>query len=154
MKVTPRTERELRDAEMNQPGVYGFEIVSCVECDSPQGEPQFELQLSCFTDDIQPFRVKGWVTYSTTPYIHRMLRRFFDCIGLIDRYNAGEVQAYECVGRAGKCRIGHRNGAKGGTFYQIKEFIVESVSDDEEIVAKPSKPAPVSAVCADDEVPF
>jgi hypothetical protein len=110
VKFSPKSEKEIAEANLVTPGTYDFEVVSASDDLSKSGNEMIKLKLRIFTDDGE----RTVFDYLLEAIPHKF-RHFFDAIGMIDKYDSGEVSAIDCAGVAGKVKIGIQKD-KSGTY--------------------------------------
>lgn len=158
MQFQSKTEEELK-AELVMPeGEYDFEVIEAADAVSKKGNDMIKVQLKVFAPD-GGFRT---VTDYLMAKMAFKLRHFCETTGMMDRYDAGDLQARHCEGRSGRVLLQvepERKSEDGSKTYVPKN----SVSD----YAKPVgggeasgkyRKANVAGVAASDmseeEIPF
>lgn len=100
MRFTPKTEAELK--VVFPPGEYPAEVKSAVDAVSQKGNDMIKLGLKVFGPD-------GTQTSMVTDYLmEAMLGKmlhFCEATGLMDRYNAGTLNADDCMDRQVRVKL-------------------------------------------------
>lgn len=120
MKFTPKTEEQLAEESLLEPGIYDFEIVEASEAISKSsGNEMLVLKLRIFSD-----RGNRLVTDYITSSLEWKLRHFADSVGLLERYNQGELYPEDIGVRGGKLELKIDKG--NGTYKpknSVKDYI-------------------------------
>lgn len=150
MKITPRSEEEIRLASLWPEGEYDFEIAAATEKLSSSSNPMIELACRVFNGGGERM-VKDWLLEK----VEYKLRHFAFAIGLGVAYENGDLDATLMVGRAGRLKLGIEK-AKGDfpPKNKVVDYIVADAAKDQASAAK--KPAAIvpRATVAADEPPF
>ncbi len=149
-------------------GTYDFEIISSTDGTSKSsGAPMITVELRVFSADGKHRDLKDYLVGSLQGKIHALCKS----IGIEDRYLAGELEAQDLLGCAGKCRLGIETDEWNGERRQknkITGYIPPTASP---VVSAAPQPAPKSGTLAtvgrargkaaatatadlDDEIPF
>lgn len=143
MKFQPKTENEIANENLIEPGEYDFEVVAAFDKVSKSGNDMIELKLRVFAERervINDFLLEK-IAYK--------LRHFAEATGLLDTYNSGDLIADDCVGKAGRVKIGIQKDKTGA--YPDKNTVNDYVVDGT------SEPKPVrleQVALKDDDIPF
>lgn len=121
MKITPRTEKEIHEANLMPKGVYPFEVIEAVDAKSKAGNDMITATLRIFTPD-------GKTRLLTTYLMEAMAAQLFHfCTycGLAAEYGAGTLTAAQCVGKTGYADIGIKEDKSGQYPPQnnVKDFV-------------------------------
>jgi hypothetical protein len=146
MLVQPKTEEQFAAEEAERLEQYkpwpagticDYEVLTAVETESKSGKPMIKAEVRLFnsegkTKDITEY-LGSWNEYK--------LSRIAP-----DRYEAGQVDDYDLVGRTGKCKLGIQIGGfkDDGTRYADKNEVREYL--------KPAQPVQKSIKALDDEL--
>lgn len=95
MKFTPQTEEELAMASLLEPGKYQAEVVKAENAQSKKGAEMIHLEVKVFSNDGGTYVHD----YLSPAFMAHKLRHFAYAAGLGERYEAGEVDAADCVGK-------------------------------------------------------
>lgn len=148
MKFTPKSEKELAEANLLQPGVYDFEVTDAADKVSRNGNDMIELSLRVFLDDGRTVFMRDWILEA---FAHK-LRHFCEGTGLMRAYQNGTLSADDCVGKAGKVQIEIRERKDSEEKQNgVKDYVVPDAG----VVPQPRKPAPAPlSTDAVDDIPF
>lgn len=105
MRFTPVSDEEINaEKEERQKkygawprGKYGFEIVSSEEKVSKAGNPMIELTLEVYSDSGDARQLNDYLLESGKEKLKGCAR----ACGLLDKYNQGELTAYDLLGKSG-----------------------------------------------------
>lgn len=145
MKFTPKTEEEVNAFSITPEGVYDFEIISAFDTTSKAGNDMIKLMINFYDKEGN---LKSIDDYLLEAMAYK-LRHAAEACGLLKKYESGELEADDFVGKTGKFKLGISKGkAKpdGGTYpdkNDVKDYIVDT---------KAAKAKAAAAV--DDEIPF
>ena len=150
MKFTPKTEKDINESRLLPAGIYDFKIADAVpKTSGPNsknpGTPYIGLRMQVWSAEGAMRFVDGMLH----PAMEAQLRHFCEVGGLMEHYEAGTLQAENCVGVAGKVKLRMRE-AEGnfGAKNEVQDFVVT-----QDKPAK-AKPAPVKVAANEDDVPF
>lgn len=160
MRFTPKTEKEIQEEGLLQPGTYSFEIVAAEEKTSAKGNDMIELKLFVYDDEGRPRTMRDFLTES----IAYKLRHAAEVCGLLDDYEAGELTASDFIGKTGQLKIRIEKDKSGQ--YPDKNGVADYIKPEDSIVrpvsahnrakadgyqAAKEAQAPIEL---DDEIPF
>lgn len=102
MKTTPKTEKEIYEANLLPPGWYPFTIGEATEKKSKAGNEMIELNVRVYKDAgfifIRDFLMdSGFAAFK--------LRHCSDTCGILDQYEAGGIEACDLEGKEGFCKV-------------------------------------------------
>lgn len=145
MKVTPISEAEAADAGLWKRGLYDFEVLEAKERVSKNGNDMIEVNLKLYDTEGRSFRLFDYLVSSEGMAFK--VRHFSSSIGLLAQYEAGELAAHDCTGKAGRCQVGIQKAKDG---YPAKNIVTDYLP---QIVGQPliASKAPEDM---DDEIPF
>lgn len=102
MQFTPRSEEECKRAfEPIPKGEYDFEVLESTNETSKNGNEMIKINIAIWQGEKVLCRVFDYLL----PKLEAKLRHACDSCGLLDRYQAGNIQAEDFVGRTGKVKI-------------------------------------------------
>lgn len=101
MQFQAKTEEELKAELLMPEGEYDFEVIEASDAVSKKGNDMIKATLKVFTPD-GGFRL---VTDYLMAKMAFKLRHFCETTGMMDRYDAGDLQARHCEGRTGRVLI-------------------------------------------------
>lgn len=99
MKVTPKTDDELNPLLF--PGEYDAEVIKAEEKISAKGNDMIAIVLRVFHDGSVPVLVNDYLLDS----VPDKLKRFCESAGLINEYEAGELDADGCKGASVRVKL-------------------------------------------------
>lgn len=106
MKFQPKTEKEIAEANLWPKGDYAFEILEAEETQDKNGDPMFKLKVKVFKDTGASQNIFDYVSGT---WMEFKLRHLAEVCGLLAKYEQGNevgIEAYELVGKTGKCKVG------------------------------------------------
>ena len=148
MDFTPKTEEEIKKANLLENGDYDFDVLVAEDAISSKGNEMIKVVVGIYVGSNIGSRVFDYLL----PSMEAKLRHFCDTVGLLKEYQAGNLAASMCEGRSGKCRIIIQEDKTGqyGPKNVVKDYICRS--------AKPlgvNKPEnKIHDLNEDSEVPF
>lgn len=159
MRFDPRGEEELQRAMLLPEGLYDFTVNKAIEKTSKSGNLMIELDMTVYLDS-RPMYVRDWLMVGLERQLYKVLH-FCRSVGLAEKYQAGELNDHDCVGRSGKLKLGVNEGDRGPQ-NSVKDYIVDDLAGADNLENYPSpasfdSPLPVSAkqtFDADDSIPF
>ncbi len=145
MQFKPKTEKELTEEMLLEPGEYDFEVVNAWDKRSKAGNQMIELKLCVFVGEGRRM-VSDYLLES----MGFKLRHFFECIGRMQDYLNGNIDASTLQGASGKVelKVEPANGAFSAKM-AVADYVVEEN-------AKPVdfKKSVTPATPQDDDAPF
>ena len=100
MRIVPKSQEEIDLEGLLEKGVYDFEVLKAEDKLSKKGNEMIHIKLKVFHGEGFQF-VDDYLMEAMS----YKLRHFCDETGLIDRYESGELNAADCIGRTGKVKI-------------------------------------------------
>ena len=153
MQFQPKTEAEIKAANLLPEGVYDFEVFDAVDKVSKSGNGMIELHLKVFSDDGRTRQMRDWIL----PAFERKLRHFCEACGLMAQYEAGTLNAEDCIGMAGKVQLVQQTREGYDPQNSVRDYIVPeagSVPTRSTVAAPKPAAAPAHAVHGEDDIPF
>lgn len=125
MQFTPRTEKEIREAQLWPKGEYDFRIQKAEravggERSKNPGMEYIKINVAVYDQD-GAYRFVDGVLH---PKMEAQLRHFCEVGNLLEKYDAGTLEAHDCVGVEGKLKLKIREAQ--GDFpakNEIQDFI-------------------------------
>lgn len=148
MQFEPKTEEQLKSANILPEGVYDFEVLDAVEGVSKKGNPQIVTTLMVYGNDGMTRYVRDYLTQA---FAHK-LRHFCETAGLLDAYNNGLLTDDMCRGVSGKVAIKIEKQEGFAEKNAVKDYIVPDAGSVP--TRPPAAPATAHTVHAEDEIPF
>lgn len=120
MKFQPRTAEEIAVANLLPEGEYDFTILDAENATSKSGNEMIKIKLCVFSNqkDVHIF------DYLLASF-ERKFRRACECLGVLDLYNKGEIDAEDFKGRSGKCKIGIKKQDDYDPKNEVKDYVVD-----------------------------
>lgn len=134
MKVTPRTEEEIRTMMIWPDGEYSFEILNADEkISKSSGKDMLEILFKVYNNDGKSKLITDYLLDNDDPRMSFKLRHLCNCVGLLESYNKGQLEAIQFIGKSGKAILKTQKD-KFGNYPDknvIKDYIVEDFIDDD-----------------------
>jgi len=109
MQFQPKSEEECSNFKLLKEGEADFAVKTASDEVSENNNEMIKLSLECFDSEGQ----KSIVTDYLLDACAFKLRHFCYAIGIGDRYEAGNVQAEDCLAGGGRCLIRHEKDKSG-----------------------------------------
>lgn len=152
MRFTPKTENELAQANLLPAGVYQFEVVEAVDKVSKSGNDMIALLLKVFRDDGDSFVfVNDWIM-EKIPY---KLAHFCAAAGITEKYESGVLDADDCVGVYGACKVAIEPGGDFPPKNVVKNYVKPRSERREGKSSGGFEPEPIEELLPwEDEIPL
>lgn len=153
MKVTTYTDKQLNEMRLMAEGVYPFEVTSAVDKISKAGNEMIELKLKVFKEDGGFNLINDYLLDSMAYKI----RHACEACGLLQNYEAGQLEAADFVGKQGVVKIGIQKGDMGyEDRNQVKDYVVDKNGKPDQKAAAIAMraPAPKKDDILGDDIPF
>lgn len=163
MKVTPKTEKEIYEANLLPDGWYPFTIATAEEKVSKKGNEMIEINVKIYRGEGFSF-VRDYLM--DTEFGAGKLRHLSETCGLLDAYESGGIEATMLVNREGFARIG-REKSKDPQFAdknkildfatqppEPKEKEAKKAAEHARIATGEKRPSPANDDAAEDDIPF
>ena len=134
MRFAPKTKEELDFDNLLPKGEYDFEVIKAEDATSKSGNEMIKTKLKVFHGEGFQF-----VTDYLMEKMAFKLHNFFETVGMMDAYNAGEIKAADLVSACGKVQIDIE--AASGDFPAknvVKNYGSKAKKDAEKQAAKPA----------------
>lgn len=99
--IDPKSEKELQEANLAPAAEYDFDVLSAEDLYSKAGNPMIKVKIGLYVGD----KVRNHVYDYLLAAMEAKLRHFCDTTGLLSRYESGQLEAADCVGRSGRAKI-------------------------------------------------
>ncbi len=150
MKITPKTEDEIRRGLLLPEGEYDFEIISAEEKTSKAGNPMIALKLKVFNGGGER-HISDWVMEKG----EFKLRHFMFAIGFGAAYESGDIIPEQFAGQCGKLSLTVKEQEGFQPQNSVRDYIVPEEKKAEASAAKKTQAAAANApVAGDDSIPF
>lgn len=111
MKITPRSEEEFKSRNLLDAGEYNFEIFEAKEKKSQSGNDMIEVQLRILNKYDKYIIIYDYLM-DKEPMDYK-IRHLWESLGMIDKYNSGEINAEDLKDKRGKAKITIRKDKNG-----------------------------------------
>jgi hypothetical protein len=152
MQFTPKSREALAESSLIPKGTYDFECVKGEEKRSGKGNDMFVLDLKIWLEDGSVRFLTDWILPEFDMGLAKLLA-FCDAAGMSELYDAGDLNATDCVGKAGKVVVSQKKDKDSG---ELRNKVVDyKRAGAEQVTPKraESKPGEM-ATEADDDIPF
>lgn len=146
MRFEPKTEKQIAEEGLLQPGVYDFEVVKGEDRQSKSGNDMIELVLSVTGDDGSARRVTDYLLEK----LAYKLRHAAATCGVLGKYERGDLCGDDFMGRAGRVKL--KIQASEG--YPDKNAVVDYVVEEKKASAAPARRPAMADNDLDDSIPF
>lgn len=134
MRFTPKTKEELEFENLLPKGEYDFEVVKAEDAVSKKsGAEMIKVNLKVFHGNGFQF-----VTDYLMEAMAFKLRHFFETVGMIESYNAGQIQSADLIGVAGKVQIDIEPAGEYPAKNVVKDYGSKAKKTAEKEAAKPA----------------
>lgn len=147
MRTDPKTEQQIMEENLMPDGIYPFEVVEATDAVSKSGNEMIVLKLRIVDDQNIARTLKDYLLASMA----FKLRHFCVQTGLMDKYDADDLKAMNCVGKKGMVEITSDKTprfAPDGKQYPVKNSVKDYPKD--AVVPAPASASPEY----DDSIPF
>jgi hypothetical protein len=150
MKFTPKSDKEIRELNLFKEGIYEFEIISVTDTVTTNtrkpGIPKLEIVFRVWNDE----GIKKLISDHITEEMHYKLKNLCKSIRLLDKYDSGEINDLDLIGKFGLLKLIIRKGDPipnnpNNECYPDKNYIKDY------IIYESNKNDPASL---NDEIPF
>lgn len=130
MKFQPKSEEEIKSMGLIDEGTYPFEVLEAKESKSKSGNDMIEMKLKIW--DHQG-RERICFDYLLEAMAYK-LRHFCEAANILDKYEAGQLTALDCVGKQGYLELTIQAGKQkpDGGYYpdknSVKDYLKEKPS--------------------------
>jgi hypothetical protein len=151
MKFTPKSESELSSFDVWPAGIYGFEVAAASDETSKAGNDMIKLTLHAFNRAGDRITVFDYLVNSDGGAYK--VRHCAESCGLLEKYDGGQLDASDFVGRSGSFKLGIQPAQ--GQYSEkntVRDYIRQAGTAQSNGTAKPKVDALEAAL--DDEIPF
>lgn len=147
MRVQPKSEKEIAEANLWPEGVYSFEIIEAEETTSKAGNEMIAMRVKLFNAQGASMLVDDYLV--DTPRAAYKVRHCAVACGLLGEYEKGELFARDLERRTGNVKVVVRKGTGDYPYKnQIADYLAPDNGDDRRVNTAPAQKA------IDDEIPF
>lgn len=140
MRFEPKTEKEVQEMNLRDPGEYDFLVVEAEDKLSRAGNDMAEIKLQMEDGQGRRFHITDYLV--GTDGMAYKVRHFAEAVGLLAEYEKGNLPAEIMTGRTGRCKVGIKP-AQGQ--YRAQNTVTDYIPTGDA--------APVKQL-VDDEIPF
>lgn len=166
MRFTPKSEKEVSQFDVFDPGIYDFEVIKAVEEVSKNGNDMIHLVLKVFGRGIDESTLVHDYIMEAVAF---KLRHFAYAVGLDDEYDSGILEADDCLNRSGKVVLRIKQDKGYAPKNEVKDYVVpenyeqERAASSKRAMEKVHSDARATATAAsrtthdptsDDDIPF
>ena len=101
MSFAPKSENEIQESALAPETEYDFDVLDAEDAISKIGNPMIKVTVGLYIGSTVKNRVFDYLL----PAMEAKLRHFCDTTGLLSKYEAGTLEAADCVGRSGRVKI-------------------------------------------------
>jgi len=142
MTFAPKSEKEVSESSCAPVGEYDFDVLNAEDAISKSDNPMIKVTIGLYIGDTVKNRIFDYLL----PAMEAKLRHFCDTTGLLSRYESGQLEAADCIGRSGRVKIGIEPAGQ----YPAKNVVKDYVCRPAKPLASNSAPNPES----EDDIPF
>ena len=147
MKFEPKNLENLGGA-LWPVGAYKFIVEDATETSNNYGD-QLQLKLKVKNAEGQIKLMTTWLNAESAA-----LGFFCQSVGLLDKYNTGEIIDGDCMRKVGFCELGHKDpDDKGNVYNKVAKYLTKSEFESYVTPAEP-KIAPAKEEFEDSDIPF
>jgi hypothetical protein len=154
VRFTPKTEKELAEDGLWEPGIYDFEILGAEEATSKAGNDMIKLRVKIFNQSGGSQIVFDYLMEA----VAYKLRHAAEACGLLKQYEGGTLEAYDFEGKSGQAKVSIQKDKTGQ--YPDKNGIADYLPAPQQAAPQRGatsqrRPAPATAGRdLDDDIPF
>lgn len=128
MKISaPKSEKELAEANLYQPGIYDYEVLNAEDRVSKTSQKEMVwIKLKVFNNEGNFIFVDDYMVDGT---MEHKIRHLCDASGMLKNYEAGEIDPSLFIGKSGRVKIGIAKDKTGQ--YPDKNSVVDYVVSQE-----------------------
>lgn len=101
MKFAAKSEKEIQEENLLQPGIYDFEVTGAEDKTSKAGNDMIQLNIKVFGEGGRSVLVTDYLMEK----LAFKLRHACDACGLLKQYESGELNSDMFYGKAGKVKL-------------------------------------------------
>ena len=146
MRFEPISEEKAAETSNSSPfprGDYDFEVTAAAEGVSSAGNEQFAVELFIYNQEGKRRKIFDYLGIAAN--MQWKFRQFCEAIGMIDKYEAGEINDYEMIDRVGRASIGIQNATAE---YPARNRVMKYLPREAEVKAAPRPTAAAAAATA------
>lgn len=121
----PLSEKQLAEGDLIPKGTYDFLVLDAEETISKSGNDMIKLKIRIFMPDGRERVIFDYLLEA----MEFKTGHFAEATGLLDKYQNGSIDAHDCLGKSGKCKIIIQSDKEGK--YPDKSVIGDYIPTDE-----------------------
>lgn len=147
MRFAPKSKEELQYMSLLPKGVYQFEVSNAEDTKSQAGNDMIKLTLKIYDKNGSPTTLFDYLLESWA----YKLRHFAEVTGIVDKYDLGNIEAKDCLGKVGHAEIIIEEGKQkpDGSKYHDQNSIKDYIK-----VAGVIHPVKQDDIELNDDIPF
>ena len=149
MKFTPKTDAEIAEEQAKfKPlkGIFDFEVTEASDEISNAGNDMIKVVIGVWRPDGSQVLIKDYLLAAMA----FKFKHFCEATGMLDRYEAGDVNAGDCLGKTGQVELKIKK-VEDKEYSEVKDYIKRIASAQN---AQPPKGLIGEGKPLDDEIPF
>lgn len=148
MKFTPKTEKEIEEANLWGVGEYDFTITEGTDTQSKAGNDMIVLTVQVYNEQ-GGYKI---ITDFLLEAIEYKLRHAAEACGLLEQYETGFLEGLMFKGKSGRCKLGIEKDKTGQ--YADKNRITDYLVDKSKRSANGGAATQTAQNDLNDEIPF
>ena len=145
MNFKPQSDEDLSTGNLLPKGEYDFEVISAIDKVSKNNNDMIELKLLIYINGSPARQLYDYLMEA----VAYKLKHFCYGTGLNKKYDDGTLQAFDCNGISGRCKIGIKEDKTGA--YPPRNNITDYVVCEKAEKKQTQGPA---ALQAEEDLPF
>lgn len=125
MRITPKTEDEIKSGYLMPEGEYPFVISAAEDTLSKSGNEMIKMTVRVYKPDGSFNLVTDYLLES----MQFKLRHACEACGLLKQYESGQLLGNDFVGKQGMLKLSIRKSEEYGDQNQVKDYIVQKDAD-------------------------
>jgi hypothetical protein len=121
-KFSPKSDSELNAEKLLPAGEYDFEVTKAINKTFRSGSVGIALTVMVYAPDGTRRLVSDNLVFSDATIFK--LSQFSKCVGLYEKYQQGEIDAADCEGKAGRCKLDIEPEGEFPAKNRIKSYVV------------------------------
>lgn len=145
MRFAPKTEQEIQTMALLEPGIYQFQVSSAINEVSKSGNEMIKLSLLIWDKEGNTHHLYDYLLEAMA----YKLRHFCETMGLINKYEQGELHPSDCIGKQGHIELVIQEGKfkDNGERYPNRNAVKDYIQSSGETLSHP-------VTLEDADVPF
>jgi Protein of unknown function (DUF669) len=119
MKFHPLSDKEIAQLNLIPEGTYTCEVVDAINKISTKGNEMIELKLKIVSEKEKNRIMFDWLL-SAFP---KKLKHFCQHTGLIKHYDAGDLNATDCMGKLARIQVKITKSTNGEDWTKVEDYL-------------------------------